>query len=108
MSFVAYDVSIELNRALSKVVPAIAKHDANLAKQIRDAATSISLNINEGARQTGGNQRQRYESAHGSANEVKAGLDLAEAWGWIAEPRDARALIDRHLRLLWGLTHPKR
>jgi hypothetical protein len=43
--------------------------------------------------------------AHGSAGEIRGALDLADAWGWQIESKQARALLDRELGLLWGLTH---
>ncbi len=46
--------------------------------------------------------------ANGSANEVRSLLDLAEAWGWSIDDRDARALLDRELGLLWGLTRDRK
>ncbi len=108
MNLVAYDVSLELQKQLKILVPQIAKHDPDLAKQIRKAGGSITMNLGEGVRQTAGNQRSRYESAHGSANEVKAGRDVAMAWVFIERPERAMAILDRQLALLWGLTHPKR
>jgi hypothetical protein len=42
--------------------------------------------------------------AHGSAGEIRGALDVAEAWGWQIESGQARALLDRELGLLWGLT----
>jgi len=106
--FVAYKVSIDLIHQLRDLVPAIKRYDRNLADQMHRAASSISLNLNEGARLSAGNQRRHYELAHGSANEVKAALDLAEAWGWIADSQAARHTLDHLLRLLWGLTHPRK
>jgi hypothetical protein len=64
------------------------------------------LNLGEGARSTGGNQRMRYESAHGSANEVKAAL--AASWGWIDDAKPQLEILDRLLALLWRLTHGRR
>jgi hypothetical protein len=46
--------------------------------------------------------------AHGSAGEIPAALDVAEAWGWQIESTQARALLDRELALLWGLTRRSR
>ena len=43
--------------------------------------------------------------AHGSAGELLAALDVADAWGWEVECTHARAVLDRELALLWGLTH---
>ena len=42
--------------------------------------------------------------AHGSAGEIRGALDLADAWGWQIDSAQARALLDRELGLLWGLT----
>jgi hypothetical protein len=60
-----------------------------------------------GQRLSAGNPRH-HEIAHGSANEVRAALDLAEAWGWVANTTGPRRTLDHLLRLLWGLTHQRR
>ena len=105
MSFAVYDVSIELVRELAPIVPAIKKHDRDLADQLRRAATSVVLNINEGRRRAGGDQRRSFEIASGSAHEVLAALDAATAWGWVGDATVARKLLDRILAMLWRLTH---
>jgi four helix bundle protein len=61
----------------------IEKHDRDLACQLRRAATSVVLNIAEGSGSFGGNRRQRYHSAMGSAYEVRACFDSAEAMQYI-------------------------
>ncbi len=103
--FIAYEVSLDLIRSLRNVVPAIKKFDRDLADQIHRAATSVALNLGEDARNTAGNQRIRFESAHGSANEVKAALAVAVSWGWLADAAQPLAILDRLLALLWRLTH---
>jgi len=105
--FIAHDVSLELIRELRTLLPAIQRFDRDLASQLRTAATSVTLNLCEGQRSGGGNQRRHYELAHGSANEVKGALAVAEAWGWLDDPARARAILDRLLALLWRLTHPR-
>jgi len=65
------------------------------------------MNLAEGQRRTAGNQRNHYESAHGSANEVKAGLELAQAWSWVANVDAPRATLDRLLALLWRMTQTR-
>jgi four helix bundle protein len=105
MSFAAYDVSLELLRVLAPLVPAIKKHDRDLADQMRRAATSVVLNINEGRRRCGGDQRRSFEIANGSAHEVLAAIDAAVAWGWLDDAAVARQLLDRILAMLWRLTH---
>ena len=100
--FIAHSVSIELIHDLRDLVPIIKRHDRDLADQIHRAATSVTLNLSEGQRVTAGNQRRHYELAHGSANEVKGSLDLAEAWGWLspATTAEPRCTLDRLLALL--------
>jgi len=105
--FVAYTVAIELIHDLRDLVPVIKRHDRDLADQIHRAATSVALNLSEGRCLTAGNQRRHYELAHGSASEVKGALDLAEAWGWVADTTAPRRTLDRLLALLWRLTHPR-
>ena len=70
--FITYNVSVDLIRQLRDVVAAIKRYDRDLADQLQRAASSVALNLSEGQRLTAGNQRKHYESAHGSANEVRA------------------------------------
>jgi four helix bundle protein len=104
-NFIALDVSYRLIEALSTIVPAIERQDRDLADQIRRAATSVSLNLAEGSRSLKGNRQKHFFIAHGSANEVKAGLCVAKAWGWVEGSDRALAVLDRLLALLWRLTH---
>jgi four helix bundle protein len=103
-NFITYNVSLDLIRTLRPIVPAIKKQDRDLADQLRRAATSVSLNLGEGRLRTAGDQRRHYEIAHGSANEVKGALAVAEAWGWIDGAPRSREILDRLLALLWKLT----
>jgi four helix bundle protein len=107
-TLVALEVSYALIGALREIVPVIRKKDRDLADQIQRAASSVALNIAEGQRSMKGNRLKHYSIAHGSANEVKAGLCVARAWGWVDEraiDSSALAILDRLLGLLWGLTH---
>jgi four helix bundle protein len=104
-NFVALDVSYRLIEALSTIVPVIERKDRDLGDQIRRAATSVSLNLAEGSCSLKGNRQKHFSIAHGSANEVKAGLCVAKAWGWIDECAHALSVLDRLLALLWRLTH---
>ena len=106
--FITYQVSIELVQLLRNVVPIIKRHDRDLADQIHRAATSVALNLAEGQRLAAGNQRKHYEIAHGSANEVRAALDVAQAWGYLEDASAVRHTLDRLLALLWRLVHGHR
>jgi four helix bundle protein len=110
MALVAYEVAIDLVRDLRPLVEQIRKHDNTLAKQLVDAMNSTVQNLSEGAVHRGGNKRAKFEIAHGEANEVKGSLELALAWGYIADDGRgdaARAKLRRLLALCWGLTRGK-
>jgi four helix bundle protein len=105
--FIAYEVSRQLIVELRGVVGVIEREDKDLAAQLRRAANSIVLNLAEGQRSLKGNKHKHYAIAHGSANEVKAVLHTAEAWGWALQTEGALAQLDRLLALLWRLIHPQ-
>jgi len=106
--FVAYQVSLDLVRGLVPVVEKVRGHDRELADQLRRAATSVALNLAEGHRRSGRDRGRFFAMAAGSGGEVRAALDVAEAWGWSLTGEDVRPVLDRLLALLWGLTHPSR
>ena len=105
--FDAYDVALEIIRALRPLVPQIKTKDAALAKQIRDAGSSIPLNVNEGWRRLGKDRLYHYSVAAGSAGEVSAALDTATGWGYIEDAANTHTqeLLDRELAMLYRLTH---
>jgi four helix bundle protein len=102
--FVAYQVALDLVRALRPVVAQLRGYSAEAADQVERAASSIVLNLAEGDRRHGRDPRRFWDIAHGSAGEIRGALDLADAWGWQVESAEARRLLDRELGLLWGLT----
>jgi four helix bundle protein len=108
MAFEVYEVSIELIRALRPIVGRLGTRDSKLADEIRRAATSVALNLGEGNRKRGKSRLSFFRIAAGSANEVRAGLEVAEAWGYLEEEetQDAAGLVDRVLAMLWRLAGP--
>jgi len=105
---VAYDVALDLVRALRPVVFQLRQFSKDAADQVERAASSIVLNLAEGDRRHGRDPRRFFDIAHGSASEIRDALDLADAWGWQVDSQQARALLDRELGLLWGLTRRHR
>lgn len=101
---VAYEVALDLIRALRPVVAQLRGYSPEAANQVERAASSIVLNLAEGDRRHGRDPRRFFDMAHGSAGEIRGALDLADAWGWTIESKQARELLDRELGLLWGLT----
>jgi four helix bundle protein len=68
---------------LGPLAARIAAHDRDLAVQLRRAGASILLNLAEGAGNSRGTRRMRYESALGSARETLAALHIAQAWSYL-------------------------
>ncbi len=106
-NFVVYNVALELVRTLRPIVAALREHSSNIADQIERAGTSLVLNLGEGNRRAGKDRRRFFVMAQGSASEILAALDVADAWGWIVDAQAVRALLDRERALLWGLVHPR-
>src|SRR5688572_4573212 len=105
---VAYTVSLDLIRSLRPVVEQLRRHSSEAARQVTDAASSISYNLAEGSHRSGGDIRRFYVMAHGSAAEIRAQLDVADAWGWKVETAASRVILDRLLGLLYGLTRERK
>ena len=103
----AYPVTLQIIRMLAKLVDEIAKHDRDLADQIKRATNSVLLNLSEGRKNRGGNQTRFFAYASGSNSEVRAALDAAEAWQWVQVPAEVKALLDRNAAMLWRLSHPR-
>src|SRR5690606_18417651 len=105
MRFHALDRSIRIIELLRPIVRTLRARDRKLASQISDAASSIALNLGEGARRCGADRRHLYRIASGSAEEVRTGLRVAAAWGHLSERTTAEvnAEIDRLQAMLYKL-----
>src|SRR5690606_22589219 len=74
-----YEVAIAMISLLAPVAEEIEKRDVQLGRQMKQAMASVALNTAEGAGNIGGHKRQRYQSVRGSAWEIKACIDVAQA-----------------------------
>ncbi len=107
MRFEVLEVSIDSIRALRQPLERIRTRDRSLFEQIRDAASSVPLNIAEGRQRIGRDRSQHYRVATGSADEARAGLRVALMWGYVSsgEVAESLQLLDRVVAMLWRLTH---
>jgi four helix bundle protein len=105
--FQTLEVSLDLVRSLRRPEERLRVRDRALSEQIRRAASSIGLNLAEGRRRAGADRLHAWRIAAGSAEEVRAALRVAVAWGdlQVAEVSEALLLLDRLLAMLWRLTH---
>lgn len=106
MSLEVSRLALETIATLRPLVPRIRRHDRSLAVQLVRAASSAVLNLGEGEYSDPGTKRARYCNAAGSANETRAALSVAVAWGYLtpgqAEPASRR--LDRVIAMLWKLS----
>jgi len=87
----------------------IRRVDRGLSDQLRRAITSVALNLAEADGNRDGNRRLRLESAHGSANEAKAALQVAIAWRYVTREEVGSLLmaIDRVGAMTWSRLRSK-
>ena len=107
MKLKVLDVALESLEALRPVLLRIRREDPGLYRQVKDALNSTVLNLAEGEYSDPGTRKARFHTACGSANEARAGVLAARAWGYVTvgmcEP--GLALLDRVVATLWKLTH---
>jgi len=105
--FIALEVSHQLIAELQPLMVLLRTRDAALVRQIVNAASSVALNLAEGAERGGRDQLHHYRIAAGSCREVRAALRVAVGWKHLAGTQVAAAemTLDRMGGLLFGLTH---
>ena len=103
---IAFENAVRTIEAMKGVVAVVRKHDADLARQLVRAASSIAANVAEGSQRVGKDRLHLFRVAAGSAEETRAHLLVALAWGYVTSPEleAPMKLIDKQLRLLSGLT----
>jgi four helix bundle protein len=90
-----YPVVLELLKALQPTLRKIESKDRDLARQLRRCSASVALNLAEGMYSRGGNRNARYHSALGSARETLACLEVAAAFGYVAQDAELLAQLNR-------------
>ena len=91
-----YDDMLGVIAAMRPLLAAIERRDADLARQLRRAASSVVLNTAEGCGSFGRVRTVRYRTALGSARETLACLEVAAAFGYVeAMPKTVGVLMNR-------------
>jgi four helix bundle protein len=105
-----YEKAVAMVKSVSALSRKVQQHDADLARQMRRACTSVPLNMVEGWHGLGGNRVARFHTAMGSARETLACLDVAVAVGYLSnrEVGDDLDRIDHIVAVLWRLSRARK
>ena len=87
MGLIIQQRALQAASGLQQLLPIVRKRDRALFDQIHRAMNSVVLNIAEADGNDAGTAKARFASACGSAKEVRAGLQLAVACGYVPNPR---------------------
>jgi len=106
MGLIVQHKALQAAAGLQGLLPVIKKRDRHLFDQVRRAMNSVVLNIAEADGNDAGTARARFASACGSAKEVRAGLQLAEAYGYVGQARLAKLdiALDEVCAMSWRLS----
>ena len=106
MGLIVQQKALQAARGLQPLLPIIRKRDKDLFDQVRRAMNSVVLNIAEANGNDSGTARARFATACGSAKEVRVGLQLAAAYGYIGQTRLAEVdiALDEVCAMSWRLS----
>ena len=104
LRFDAFNLSLDVIRLLRPLMGSIL--DNSLEKQLRAAASSVSLNLAESRGRAGRDRVRFLRIALGSAEETAGCLHVAAAWGYVdeADTKSVFAKLDHLLAILGKLT----
>ena len=106
MGLIIRQRALQAAGALRSILPVVRKRDRSLFEQIHRAMNSVVLNIVEANGNDAGTARARFASACGSAKEVRAGLQLVVAYGYVPATKVAAAdlALDEVCAMSWRLS----
>ena len=106
MALIVQHKALQAATGLRAILPVLRKRDRNLFDQVQRAMSSVVLNLAEASGNDPGTARARFASACGSAKEVRAGLQLAQAYGYIPPTRVSAVdtTLDEVCAMSWRLS----
>jgi four helix bundle protein len=106
MGLVIQQRALEAAGGLQRLLPVVRKRDRSLFDQIHRAMNSVVLNIAEADGNDAGTAKARFATACGSAKEVRAGMQLAVAYGYVSSSRvnEVDIALDEVCAMSWRLS----
>ena len=106
MGLIIQQKALQAAGGLRQVLPVVRKRDKSLFEQIQRAMNSVVLNIAEADGNDAGTARARFSTACGSAKEVRAGLQLMVAYGYVSSSRinEVDTALDEVCAMSWRLS----
>jgi four helix bundle protein len=106
MQLIIHQRALQAAGGWSQLMPVIRKRDKALFEQIHRAMNSVVLNSAEASGNDPGTARARFSNACGSAKEVRAGLRLAVAYGYVGGGRvtELDSALDEICAMSWRLS----
>jgi len=106
MGLIIQQRALQAAGRLRQVLPTVRKRDRSLFDQIHRAMNSVVLNIAEADGNDPGTAKARFASACGSAKEVRAGLQLAIAYGYVPNSKvtELDITLDEVCAMSWRLS----
>ena len=106
MGLIVQQRALEAASELGQVLPVVRKRDKAFFDQMHRAMNSVVLNIAEADGNDPGTAKARFASACGSAKEVRAGLRLAVAYGYVtnAAIQAVDTALDEVCAMSWRLS----
>ena len=103
--FFAYDLAVDIARALVEPLKAMREKDRHLWDQSYRSLKDMGLAVAEGGKRRKLDRAYFFDTAAGSAQELRMALTLAITFGAIeaAKIEGAERMIDRELGMLWKL-----
>jgi four helix bundle protein len=103
-----YPVILQFVSDVGALVPRIAHHDPDLARQLRRSSTSVALNVSEATYALGRTRTAAYNTALREMRESFTALEVSLRLGYLA-PLDASLedRIERILKTLYRLSFPR-
>ena len=106
MGLIVQQRALQAATGLRDLMPALRKRDRSLFDRVHRAMNGVVLNIAEADGNDPGTSRARFASACGSAKEVRAGLQLAVAYGYVPSSSVAEVdiALDEVCAISWRLS----